>query len=262
LFDDPLSAVDAHVGQHIFQKVFSNTGLLKDKARVLVTHSINFLPETDYILFCRDGKITERGSYTELMENPNGQVYTLMTEYGKRKNDSSSNSDNESLKSEETVLGVSEPSSSTVSPEVSPPSSPKLACKDGDEKKNAKKAQLIQKEESEVGAVSWAVYKGYMESCGMRMVLVYLCLALISQLISVAQTVFLADWVTFACFSLPRRPIMISSGMARTTVTLRSPSGLGSMPSWDLPRVSLLVSKPSLSGYSVECKCFRVSAIF
>lgn len=31
LLDDPLSAVDAHVGQHIFEHVLGPNGLLKDK---------------------------------------------------------------------------------------------------------------------------------------------------------------------------------------------------------------------------------------
>lgn len=31
LLDDPLSAVDAHVGKHIFEKVIGPEGLLKDK---------------------------------------------------------------------------------------------------------------------------------------------------------------------------------------------------------------------------------------
>ena len=33
LLDDPLSAVDAHVGKHIFDKVLGDTGILKDKTR-------------------------------------------------------------------------------------------------------------------------------------------------------------------------------------------------------------------------------------
>ena len=35
LLDDPLSAVDSHVGKHIFDKVLGPTGLLKDKVRVV-----------------------------------------------------------------------------------------------------------------------------------------------------------------------------------------------------------------------------------
>jgi ABC-type transport system involved in cytochrome bd biosynthesis fused ATPase/permease subunit len=38
LLDDPLSAVDAHVGAHMFTEVIGSTGLLKGKTRILVTH--------------------------------------------------------------------------------------------------------------------------------------------------------------------------------------------------------------------------------
>ena len=38
LLDDPLSAVDSHVGKHIFDNVISHNGVLKHKTRILVTH--------------------------------------------------------------------------------------------------------------------------------------------------------------------------------------------------------------------------------
>ena len=34
LMDDPLSAVDVHLGKHIFEKVIGNKGLLKNKVGV------------------------------------------------------------------------------------------------------------------------------------------------------------------------------------------------------------------------------------
>ncbi|KAG7491926.1 hypothetical protein MATL_G00008620 [Megalops atlanticus] len=67
LLDDPLSAVDAHVGQHIFDKVIGPKGVLRDKTRVLVTHGMSFLPQADLILVLVDGEITEMGSYLELL---------------------------------------------------------------------------------------------------------------------------------------------------------------------------------------------------
>uniref|UniRef100_A0A3Q1KB76 ABC-type glutathione-S-conjugate transporter n=1 Tax=Anabas testudineus TaxID=64144 RepID=A0A3Q1KB76_ANATE len=67
LLDDPLSAVDAHVGQHIFDKVFGPKGVLRDKTRILVTHGMSFLPQADLILVLVDGEITESGSYQELL---------------------------------------------------------------------------------------------------------------------------------------------------------------------------------------------------
>ncbi|NXK63709.1 MRP1 protein, partial [Sylvietta virens] len=68
LLDDPLAAVDAHVGQHIFEHVLGPNGLLKDKTRVLVTHTINILPQVDKIVFLVDGMISETGSYQELLQ--------------------------------------------------------------------------------------------------------------------------------------------------------------------------------------------------
>ncbi|XP_041363039.1 multidrug resistance-associated protein 1-like isoform X2 [Gigantopelta aegis] len=67
LFDDPLSAVDAHVGKHIFDNVIGPKGILSEKTRILVTHGINFLPQVNLIVVLVDGQISEVGSYSELM---------------------------------------------------------------------------------------------------------------------------------------------------------------------------------------------------
>ncbi|XP_063974580.1 multidrug resistance-associated protein 1 isoform X9 [Diachasmimorpha longicaudata] len=66
--DDPLSAVDSHVGKHIFENVIGPNGMLKKKTRVLVTHGITYLPEVDNIVVLKDGEITESGTYKQLME--------------------------------------------------------------------------------------------------------------------------------------------------------------------------------------------------
>lgn len=63
IFDDPLSAVDAHVGKHIFDNLMSETGILKGKTRFLVTHALSYLPRVDEIHVMLDGRITESGSY-------------------------------------------------------------------------------------------------------------------------------------------------------------------------------------------------------
>ncbi|NXH09840.1 MRP3 protein, partial [Bucco capensis] len=68
LLDDPLSAVDSHVAKHIFDKVIGPDGVLKGKTRILVTHSISFLPQVDHIVVLVDGKISEMGSYQDLLK--------------------------------------------------------------------------------------------------------------------------------------------------------------------------------------------------
>ncbi|XP_052568818.1 ATP-binding cassette sub-family C member 2 isoform X1 [Peromyscus californicus insignis] len=67
ILDDPLSAVDAHVGKHIFNKVVGPNGLLRGKTRILVTHSIHFLPQVDEIVVLGNGTILEKGSYQDLL---------------------------------------------------------------------------------------------------------------------------------------------------------------------------------------------------
>jgi len=68
MLDDPLSAVDAHVGRHIFEKVISSTtGILKNKTRILVTHGVTHLPKMDRIVLLENGEIAEIGTFSELI---------------------------------------------------------------------------------------------------------------------------------------------------------------------------------------------------
>ncbi|XP_042720016.1 multidrug resistance-associated protein 1 isoform X1 [Lagopus leucura] len=93
LFDDPLSAVDAHVGKHIFEKVIGPKGILKNKTRVLVTHAVNYLPQMDTILVMTDGEISEMGSYQELLKQDGAFAEFLRTYANAEQNMESSDSD-------------------------------------------------------------------------------------------------------------------------------------------------------------------------
>jgi ATP-binding cassette subfamily C (CFTR/MRP) protein 1 len=64
LLDDPLSAVDTHVGRHLFDRCIC--GHLKEKTRVLVTHQLQFVPAADAIVVMKGGRVAEYGTYEGL----------------------------------------------------------------------------------------------------------------------------------------------------------------------------------------------------
>ena len=69
LLDDPLSAVDAHVGKHIFDQVISKEkGALKYKTKVWVTNQVNYLAQADQVVFMKNGVIAEQGDFEYLMK--------------------------------------------------------------------------------------------------------------------------------------------------------------------------------------------------
>ncbi|KAF6731478.1 Canalicular multispecific organic anion transporter 1 [Oryzias melastigma] len=88
LLDDPLSAVDARVGKHLFDKVIGPNGLLKNKTRILVTHGVSFLPYVDEVVVLVDGKISEIGSYSSLRASK-GAFSEFLDTYAKEQNDQS-----------------------------------------------------------------------------------------------------------------------------------------------------------------------------
>ncbi|KAK7030741.1 P-loop containing nucleoside triphosphate hydrolase protein [Favolaschia claudopus] len=82
LLDDCLAAVDSHVARHVFDHVIGPNGLLANQARILVTNSIAFVKQFDQVAFINRGIIRECGSYTALMENPEGDLSKLVRGHG------------------------------------------------------------------------------------------------------------------------------------------------------------------------------------
>ncbi|MGH0118924.1 UNVERIFIED_CONTAM: hypothetical protein FKN15_054918 [Acipenser sinensis] len=67
LLDDPLSAVDAEVGRHLFEKCIC--GILRNKPRILVTHQLQYLQAADQILVLKEGHMVAKGTYGELQRS-------------------------------------------------------------------------------------------------------------------------------------------------------------------------------------------------
>ncbi|XP_044525283.1 ATP-binding cassette sub-family C member 4 [Gracilinanus agilis] len=67
LLDDPLSAVDGEVGRHLFEHCICQT--LHEKVTILVTHQLQYLQAASQILILKEGKVVEKGTYTEFQKS-------------------------------------------------------------------------------------------------------------------------------------------------------------------------------------------------
>jgi len=74
LLDDPISALDANVGEKIMHDCI--LGYLKHKTRVLVTNAVHFLPLMDKIIYINNGEIKFFGTFDELSQK---QFYLGLT---------------------------------------------------------------------------------------------------------------------------------------------------------------------------------------
>ncbi|XP_031366798.1 multidrug resistance-associated protein 4-like isoform X2 [Apis dorsata] len=86
LLDDPLSAVDTHVGKHLFNECIKH--YLRNKTRILVTHQIQYLKDCDYIILLNNGKIEYEGTFTELQSKRIDFLRMLSTEENKENSES------------------------------------------------------------------------------------------------------------------------------------------------------------------------------
>ncbi|KAK1124889.1 hypothetical protein K0M31_006239 [Melipona bicolor] len=67
LFDDPLSAVDSRVAKHLFYRCIKN--YLRGATRILVTHQLQFIRQTDTVAVLDRGSISMYGTYKELSKS-------------------------------------------------------------------------------------------------------------------------------------------------------------------------------------------------
>lgn len=183
LLDDPLSAVDAQVGRHIFSEAIC--GLLNDKCRVLATHQLHVLSQCDRIVWLQDGQIVAVGTYDELMANNSNfiQMLSKTARHEDEKGDEEeSNEDDIPISAEKAAEAAAEEESEPPIPETK-------------SKLPLKAAVLMQTEEKGEKGIKWAVYYAYMKSTGSLWMLplacIFVCLAQASNIMS---TVWLSYW--------------------------------------------------------------------
>ncbi|XP_046361910.2 multidrug resistance-associated protein 1-like [Haliotis rufescens] len=197
LLDDPLSAVDSHVGKHIFDKVISSEGLLAGKTRVLVTHGIHWLPEMDSILVMTSGQISEKGTYEELLKS-NGPFALFLQTYFLESNDSETELSEirmHGLQHLESVKSSGEMDTDNLTVLSKPRSKEARQSQPVKEEQRVKeKRKLIKEEVVEAGKVTKEVFLTYARAIGLLPMLVALVMYALFQATSVTSTTWLSKW--------------------------------------------------------------------
>lgn len=172
LMDDPLSAVDAHVGRHIMDNAIC--GLLKDKCRVLATHQLWVLNRCDRIVWMEDGHIQAIDTFDNLMAN-NEDFGNLMASTAVEKKKTTEEEDEEEDEDEVEA--------------------DKKVAKKRKGKKPA--AALMQVEERAVAGVSWGVYSAYLKAAGgIYVAPLVLLLLIMSQGANIVTSLWLSWWTS------------------------------------------------------------------
>ncbi|ULT79401.1 hypothetical protein L5515_016086 [Caenorhabditis briggsae] len=234
LLDDPLSAVDSHVGKHIFENVISSaTGCLATKTRILVTHGLTYLKHCDKVIVLKDGTISEMGTYQELM-NSNGAFAEFLEEFllEESKHRGRSISFGEDSKEVDEILHDLDQVSPSIRQRIQSQMSQEI---DRVDEKNAEivsnghqrnesahspagksdekeallgpktkektpeppkqaKTQLIEREAVETGKVKFEIYMSYFRAIGMLIALVFFLVYVASSVLGVFSNLYLARW--------------------------------------------------------------------
>ncbi|XP_030747810.1 probable multidrug resistance-associated protein lethal(2)03659 [Sitophilus oryzae] len=160
LLDDPLSAVDTHVGKKLFEECI--VGFLRNKCTVLVTHQLQYLKTVSKIYVMNSGKITNSGTYQEI-RNSDGEFSKLFKDH---------------------VLEESEDYTDTQSNK-----SGYLCDQSEDEPSEIKETR-------ETGSIASRVYKAYFKATGGWCCAIFvLALFVITQAASSSADYFIKFWV-------------------------------------------------------------------
>jgi ATP-binding cassette, subfamily C (CFTR/MRP), member 2 len=192
LLDDPLSAVDAHVGKSIFDLVIGPNGMLKDKTRLFVTNSLNFLPQVDEIMMIDNGFIIETGTYEQLKEQ-NGKFTEFMKAFLEA---------NEANQEFIRNIEPNETKSSSLDKQVSVKSSEKLTKSESVLSKSSEKKEngngngqkIIVKEKIETGNVKPSIIIEYFKACRLWLSFFFLLMYVLSNLADMGSSFWLSDW--------------------------------------------------------------------
>ncbi|XP_054158370.1 ATP-binding cassette sub-family C member 2-like [Oppia nitens] len=196
LFDDPLSAVDSHVGKHIMTEVFSSqTGLLRQKTRILATNQLFVLPDVDLIVVLKDGSVAAIGTYEQLLDN-NREFNDLVAQYSVNNRQQKDEEDEELEEADMLTDGrhstgsIDVINSSTIEPTVDTNSDQPFNMT------TISNTQLINEEHLESGVIKFGVYIKYIRSMSTILFIIFLIGLIGANVCHIYVYNWLSEWTS------------------------------------------------------------------
>lgn len=183
LLDDPLSAVDAHVGKHIFEKCIVEE--LAGTTRLLVTNQLHFLnhPAVSNIVVLAKGCIAEQGTFKTLQANPESQFAQMLKSVG-------GNHEVEK-ETQDAKQNIGEAETDKMSPTSTADAETRKTIALPDEKSG----KLTEKEKKQEGAVTWRSFAFYIQNLGgMHVMIGLMCSSWLNNLTEISTDVALVVW--------------------------------------------------------------------
>lgn len=190
LLDDPLAAVDEHVGKHLVDHVLGPNGLLSTKTKILSTNKISVLSISDSITLLKNGIISEQSTYDAIKGDQKSALNQLIEEFGHIREDSEEfkeeDIDIDNLVSSDEASGTGITDALSVR-RASFESLRSIRFSDDDAKDN-------NKEHREQGKVKWNIYWQYAKACNLKYVTIFLVCVGLPQMLSVTSNIWLKHW--------------------------------------------------------------------
>jgi ATP-binding cassette, subfamily C (CFTR/MRP), member 1 len=194
MLDDPLSAVDAHVGKYIFDNVIGPKGMLREKTRLFVTNNLSFLPQVDKILMIENGEIVEIGSYLDLTQNKHGKFSVFIQKYLES---NETNKDNIKKNMSQNVLAINNDLVPSTKIPLKNCDKDNLEMKQTElDKQKMKDAgtKIIVKENIQSGNVKFRIVMKFFQTCGFILTFFGLLFSIFSSTAQIATNLWLSDW--------------------------------------------------------------------
>ncbi|KAG0025921.1 hypothetical protein BGZ81_006735 [Podila clonocystis] len=190
VMDDPLSAVDAHVGKRLWEDCVLHE--LTGKTRIVATHQLHVLPDVDYIVCMKNGRIIDQGTYQELITKKT-DFYTLMKTYGGHEHDDYGKKLGRRRLSRSVSAGNTVVQAANDSDDETTVLLESAESSTEEDKKIVLGGQMTE-EERVYGAVSRHVYKSYFDLGGHFYWTFVVFLIFAQQAVGVAMNVWLSYW--------------------------------------------------------------------